>query len=75
MDHRGDSTARVWLGGVLPCRPRGEANLERLDEVDAGNARGLAENPERDPRVPADRLDRGGEALVAYARQVDGDPA
>jgi hypothetical protein len=25
--------------------------------------------------VPADRLDRGGEALVAYARQVDGDPA
>lgn len=53
---------------------RGEADLERLDEVDAGNARALADNPERDPRVLADRFDRGGEALVAYARQVDRDP-
>jgi hypothetical protein len=53
---------------------RGEADLERLDEVDANNARAVAEDAERNPRILADRSDRGGEALVAYARTVHGDP-
>src|SRR5512146_1302790 len=75
VDHRGDSTARVRLGRVLPCRRAWCGGLERLDEVDAGNARALADNPERDPRVLADRFDRAGEALAAYAPHVDRDPA
>jgi uncharacterized protein (TIGR03083 family) len=54
---------------------RGEADLERLDEIDASNARALAADPEREPRVLADRFDRGGEALVAFARTVGGDPS
>lgn len=54
---------------------RGGADLERLDEVDANNARALAEDAERNPRILADRFDRGGEALVAHARTVRGDPA
>lgn len=53
---------------------RGEDEFERLDEVDASNAQALAQNPERDPRVLADVLVHGGEALVAYARHVHGDP-
>lgn len=53
---------------------RGEAELEGLDDVDTGNARELAEDPERDPRVLADRLDDGIPALVGYARTVHGDP-
>jgi hypothetical protein len=70
-------TARHLSGSAeyFLAAARGEADLERLDEVDAGNARDLVDNPERDPRVLADRFDRGGEALVAYAWQVDGDPA
>lgn len=63
------SSAEYFLAAA-----RGEADLKRLDEVDAGNSRTLAENPERDPRYLADRFDRGGEALVAYARTVRGDP-
>ena len=62
-------SAEYFLAAAL-----GEADLERLDEVDASNARELAANPERDPRVLAERFDKGGEALVAFARQVDGDP-
>lgn len=53
---------------------RGEATLESLDEVDAGNARSLAEDPERDPSVLADRLEAGVKELVRYARTVEGDP-
>lgn len=63
------SSAEYFLAAA-----RGEADLERLDEGDANNARALAENVERDPRILADRFDRGGEALVAYARTVRGDP-
>ncbi len=62
-------SAEYWLAAI-----RGDTDLERLDEVAASNARALAANPERDPRVLADRLDRGEDALVAFARQVDGDP-
>jgi uncharacterized protein (TIGR03083 family) len=53
---------------------RGEATLESLDEVDAGNARSLAEDPERDPSVLADRLEAGVKELVRYAGTVEGDP-
>jgi uncharacterized protein (TIGR03083 family) len=53
---------------------RGDGRLERLDEVDATNARALAEDPERDPRRLADRLERGETVLVDFARQADGDP-
>lgn len=58
----------------LLATARGEAELEEIGEVEASNARVLAENPERDPRILADRFDRGEEALVAYARKADGDP-
>jgi uncharacterized protein (TIGR03083 family) len=50
------------------------APLESLDEVDAGNARSLAADPERDPSVLADRLEAGAKELVRYARTVDGNP-
>lgn len=30
---------------------RGDADLERLEDVNAENARSLAEDPERDPRI------------------------
>lgn len=53
---------------------RGDATLESLDDVDAGNARSLAEDPERDPSVLADRLESGVQGLVRYARAVDGNP-
>jgi uncharacterized protein (TIGR03083 family) len=53
---------------------RGEGELRRLDAAQAGNARDLAVNPERDPQILADRLSRGGRALAAYAREADGDP-
>lgn len=54
---------------------RGEAALEGLDEVDAGNAQSLAEDPERDPSVLADRLEGGVKELVRYAGTVEGNPA
>lgn len=53
---------------------RGEATLERLDEVDAGNERSLAEAPERNPSVLADRLVSGVKELVSYAGSVKGNP-
>lgn len=53
---------------------RGEIAPERLDEVDAGNAQLLADDPERDPRTLADRFEHDTEALVNYARTVAGDP-
>ena len=49
---------------------RGEAVLERLDDVDRSNARALATDPERDPGRLADRLETGEQALVGFARQV-----
>jgi uncharacterized protein (TIGR03083 family) len=54
---------------------RGDGVLERLNEVDQANAQALATDPERDPRQLADRLETGEHALVAFARQTDGDPA
>lgn len=53
---------------------RGEAGPERLDEVDAANAQALSDDPERDLRTLADRLECGERALVDHARQTDGDP-
>jgi uncharacterized protein (TIGR03083 family) len=47
---------------------------EDLDHVDRSNAARLAADPERTPRILADRLEQGEEELVAYARSVDGDP-
>jgi uncharacterized protein (TIGR03083 family) len=54
---------------------RGEmAEPEALDDVARNNARVLAADPERDPRVLADRLDRTHAEFVSYVRTVDGDP-
>lgn len=50
------------------------AQPEALDDVARGNAEVLASDPERTPRVLADRLEHADEALVAYARTVEGDP-
>lgn len=53
---------------------RGEATLESLDEVDASNARSLAEDPERDLSVLADRLEAGAKELTGYAGTLAGNP-
>ena len=54
---------------------RGEATEpEALDDVARSNADVLAADPERRPRVLADRLERAGEELVSFARSLDGDP-
>lgn len=65
VDHRETEQHVSGSAEYFPAAARGEADLERLDEVDAGNARALADNPERDPRVLAGRFDRAGEALAA----------
>jgi hypothetical protein len=71
----GETAAHVsGSGAYFLASLRGEVELERLDEVDTGNALALTQFPERDTRVLADRLVKGGEALVAYARKVHGDP-
>jgi hypothetical protein len=61
-------------GGYFLGSLRGDVELVRLDEVAAHNAGVLAGNPERDPQVLVERMTRDGEALVAYARQISGDP-
>ena len=53
---------------------RGDRVPERLDEVAAGNARALAEDPERDPRILVTRYEQGIRELAGYAGTVTGDP-
>lgn len=53
---------------------RREAGVVGLDDIAADNARRLAEDPERNPRVLADRFDDGIRVLVTYARTMHGDP-
>jgi uncharacterized protein (TIGR03083 family) len=53
---------------------REEAEPVEHDDVDAYNAQRLAEDPERDTRVLADRFDDGVRALISCARAVHGDP-
>jgi hypothetical protein len=62
-------SADYFLGAA-----RGEVVLERLGDGGSANAQALADNPERDPRKLADRLEHGEQALVDFARHVDGDP-
>lgn len=50
-----------------------EALWLALDEVDASNARRLADDPERDLSALADRLQTGGE-LAGYASTLAGNP-
>lgn len=54
---------------------KGEVALAALDDVADHNAEFLADNPERDPRVLADRFEDNERALLAYVRSLDGDPA
>lgn len=68
MDHRETEQHVSGSAEYFPAAARGEADLERLDEVDADNARPLADNPEPNPRALAGRFDRGGEALAALSR-------
>lgn len=71
----GETAAHVsGSSGYFLAAARGERGLERLDEVDQANAQALAADPERDPVRLADRLESGEQALVAFARQVQGDP-
>lgn len=71
----GETAQHVAAGpGYFLAAARGEAELVALDDVDADSAQELAKDPERDPRVLADRFDEGMRALVAYARTVHGDP-
>lgn len=71
----GETAAHVsGSSGYFLAAARGEGGLERLDEVDQANAQALAADPERDPVRLADRLESGEQALVAFARQVQGDP-
>jgi len=54
---------------------RGEvAEPEVLDDLGRSNAERLAADPERGPRVLAQRVERGEEELSSYARTADGDP-
>lgn len=53
---------------------RGETTLEAVDEIDVENARRLAEDPERDPSVLADRLETGARELVDFALAMEDDP-
>jgi hypothetical protein len=71
----GDTCAHVsGSGGYFLGALRGEVELERIDEVDSSNAKGLADSPERDPGRLADRLVVGERALVQHARAVGDDP-
>jgi uncharacterized protein (TIGR03083 family) len=60
--------------GYFLAAARELAEPERLEEADAAHARALAADPERDPRILADRLERNEQALIAWARAVEGDP-
>ncbi|MGE5288311.1 MAG: maleylpyruvate isomerase N-terminal domain-containing protein [Micromonosporaceae bacterium] len=71
----GETAQHVAAGpGYFLAAARGEAELVALGNVDADNAQELAKDPQRDPRVLADRFDEGIRALVSYARAVHGDP-
>jgi uncharacterized protein (TIGR03083 family) len=71
----GETAHHVAAGpGYFLAAARGDGELVALDGVAADNARDLAGDPERDPRVLADRFDDGIRALVSYARTVPGDP-
>lgn len=71
----GETAHHVATGpGYFLAAASGEAELVGLDDVDADNARHLAADPERDPRVLADLLDDGVRALADYARIRHGDP-
>ncbi len=62
-------TARHVAGSAdrILATLRGQAAPERLDEVDAENARALAADPERDPCVLAARFAQGEAALIRHA--------
>lgn len=53
---------------------RGERAPEGLEEVAVNNAAFLAADPERDPRVLAERFAAGEQALLAHVDGVGGDP-
>lgn len=60
--------------GYFLAAARGECELIRLEDVAERSASSLAKDPERDPRVLADRFDLRISRLVSYARTVSGDP-
>ncbi len=60
--------------GYFLAAARGDREAERLDDVAAGNARALAEDPERDPRILVTRYEQGIRELAGYAGTVTGDP-
>jgi uncharacterized protein (TIGR03083 family) len=70
----GETAHHVAAGpGYFLAAARGDAELVALDGVAADNARDLTGDPERDPRVLADRFDAGIRALVSHAGTVPGD--
>ena len=71
----GETMAHVAAGpGHALAVIRGEVAPVSMDDVAAHNAAQLAADPQRDPQVLAGRLEAGTQDLVAYAREVDGDP-
>ena len=71
----GETAAHVsGSAAVFADTVRGEVAPHPLRDVDAANARWLAKSPERDPRLLADRLEAGDDALVLLAQQAGGDP-
>lgn len=71
----GDTANHVsGSGGYFLAVAEGQVAPERLEDVDEGNAKALVEDPERSPRVLADRLLRNDTALIRYARAVPDDP-
>jgi len=71
----GETAAHAASSALFFLRvARGEVEPEALGEVARNNAVFLASDPERDPRVLAERARVGERALLAYVREVDGDP-
>ena len=71
----GETIAHVAAGPAHALAViRGEIAPVPMDDVAAHNAAQLAGDPQRDPQVLAARLEAGTRELVAYARNIDGDP-
>lgn len=72
----GETAAHAsWSPTYFLAVARGEmTEPHAIEDVARNNAEVLATDPERRPRVLADRLERGDEELVSYVRTLEGDP-
>jgi uncharacterized protein (TIGR03083 family) len=72
----GETTAHVARSAEYFLEAaKAEATPVALDDVADHNAEFLSDNPERDPRILADRFENNELALTTYVGSLDGDPA